>query len=174
MKWWVLLLLPFQLLAQDTYDICEDLVKTYEVEYSSEKQYYWSITGGSIISQQDNVLMVEWPITVGQYKISAWTTNYSCIGDTSEYYVNITDCPNSIYLPSAFTPNVDGKNEVYEIKGVLADKIKYMAIYDRWGKKIIESNNNILWTGENYPSGIYSIIVLVENKKYVKNITLIK
>ena len=73
MKWWVLLLLPFQLLAQDTYDICEDLVKTYEVEYSSEKQYYWSVTGGSIISQQDNVLMVEWPITVGQYKISAWT-----------------------------------------------------------------------------------------------------
>ena len=174
MKWWVLILLPFQVLTQDTYDICEDLVKTYEVEYSSDKQYYWSITGGDVVLQQDNVITIKWPLIIGQYKISAWTTNYNCIGDTSEYYINIIDCPNSIYFPTAFTPNGDGINEVYKIKGALANKIKYMAIFDRWGKKIIEANNNILWSGDNYPSGIYSIIVLVENEKYIKNITLIR
>ena len=174
MKWWVLLLLPFQVLTQDTYDICEDLVKTYEVEYSSDKQYYWSITGGDVVLQQDNVITIKWPLIIGQYKISAWTTNYNCIGDTSEYYINIIDCPNSIYFPTAFTPNGDGINEVYKIKGALANKIKYMAIFDRWGKKIIEANNNTLWSGDNYPSGIYSIIVLVENEKYIKNITLIR
>ena len=174
MKWWVLILLPFQVLTQDTYDICEDLVKTYEVEYSSDKQYYWSITGGDVVLQQDNVITIKWPLIIGQYKISAWTTNYNCIGDTSEYYINIIDCPNSIYFPTAFTPNGDGINEVYKIKGALANKIKYMAIFDRWGKKIIEANNNTLWSGDNYPSGIYSIIVLVENEKYIKNITLIR
>ena len=174
MKWCVLLLLPFQVLTQDTYDICEDLVKTYEVEYSSDKQYYWSITGGDVVLQQDNVITIKWPLIIGQYKISAWTTNYNCIGDTSEYYINIIDCPNSIYFPTAFTPNGDGINEVYKIKGALANKIKYIAIFDRWGKKIIEANNNILWSGDNYPSGIYSIIVLVENEKYIKNITLIR
>ena len=174
MKWWVLILLPFQVLTQDTYDICEDLVKTYQVEYSSDKQYYWSITGGDVVLQQDNVITIKWPLIIGQYKISAWTTNYNCIGDTSEYYINIIDCPNSIYFPTAFTPNGDGINEVYKIKGALANKIKYMAIFDRWGKKIIEANNNILWSGDNYPSGIYSIIVLVENEKYIKNITLIR
>ena len=174
MKWWVLILLPFQVLTQDTYDICEDLVKTYEVEYSSDKQYYWSITGGDVVLQQDNVITIKWPLIIGQYKISAWTTNYNCIGDTSEYYINIIDCPNSIYFPTAFTPNGDGINEVYKIKGALANKIKYIAIFDRWGKKIIEANNNILWSGDNYPSGIYSIIVLVENEKYIKNITLIR
>ena len=124
--------------------------------------------------QQDNVITIKWPLIIGQYKISAWTTNYNCIGDTSEYYINIIDCPNSIYFPTAFTPNGDGINEVYKIKGALANKIKYMAIFDRWGKKIIEANNNTLWSGDNYPSGIYSIIVLVENEKYIKNITLIR
>ena len=124
--------------------------------------------------QQDNVITIKWPLIIGQYKISAWTTNYKCIGDTSEYYINIIDCPNSIYFPTAFTPNGDGINEVYKIKGALANKIKYMAIFDRWGKKIIEANNNTLWSGDNYPSGIYSIIVLVENEKYIKNITLIR
>jgi len=174
MKWWVLLLLPFQVLAQDTYDICEDLVKTYEVEYSSEKEYHWNVIGGDVVSQNANTITVRWSRIIGQHTIFAWTTIGACTGDLSSYNVNIVDCPNSIYFPSAFTPNVDGINEVYEIKGVLADKIKYMAIYDRWGKKIIEADSNILWSGENYPSGIYSIIVLVENKKYIKNITLIK
>jgi len=174
MRWWVLLLLPFQLLSQDTYNICEDLVKTYEVQYSSEKQYYWHVTGGNVISQQENVVTVQWPLNVGEYKILVWTTNYSCIGDTSEHYVNIVECPNSIFIPTAFTPNGDSDNEVYEIKGALSDKIKYMAIYDRWGGKIVEANNNILWTGEDYPSGVYGIVVLVENKKYIRSITLIR
>ena len=49
-----------------------------------------------------------------------------------------------------------------------------MAIYNRWGEKLIEANNKILWSGNNYPSGVYSLIVYVENKKYIKNITLIR
>jgi len=174
MKWWVLLLLPFQVLSQDSYNICEDLVKTYYVPYDAEKEYYWQITGGEILSQEENVLTVEWPQVLGNYKIIAWTTNYNCIGDTSSYYVDIIDCPNSIYFPRAFTPNGDGVNEEYEITGALSENIKYMAIYNRWGEKLIEANNKILWSGNNYPSGIYSLIVYVENKKYIKNITLIR
>jgi len=104
----------------------------------------------------------------------AWPPIGECIGDLSRYYIDIVECPNSIYLPSAFTPNGDNNNEVYEIKGFLVDKIKYMAIYDRWGKQIIEANSNIIWDGGDYTSGIYSIIVLVENKKYIQNITLIR
>ena len=49
-----------------------------------------------------------------------------------------------------------------------------MAIYDRWGGEIIKANKNILWDGNGYPSGTYSFIILVENKKYIKNITLIR
>ena len=177
MKWWVLLLLPFQIFAQDTiYNNCEDLVKTYYVEYSSEEEYYWEITGGTVISQNQNVITVQWPYVSGQYKISAWTFNayeHKCLGDTSEYIVSIVDCP-VLHIPSAFTPNNDGNNDIYEIKGVLSNNIKYMAIYDRWGKQIVESNSNILWDGNNYPSGVYSIIVLVENEKHIKNITLIR
>tara|TARA_R100000808_G_scaffold14325_1_gene33896 strand:- start:1264 stop:1788 length:525 start_codon:yes stop_codon:yes gene_type:complete len=174
MKWWVFILLPFQLLAQDTYNTCEDLIKTYQVQYDIDKEYYWNIDGGDILSVYDNIITVQWYKDIGQYKISAWTISNGCYGDTSHYYINIIECPDYIYFPSAFTPNGDNKNESYEIKGLLASKIKYMAIYDRWGKQIIESNTNIIWTGDDYPSGVYSIIVLVENKKYIKNIMLVR
>tara|TARA_R100001082_G_scaffold110386_1_gene90197 strand:- start:1286 stop:1816 length:531 start_codon:yes stop_codon:yes gene_type:complete len=176
MKWWVFLLLPFQVFAQDTiYNNCEELVKTYYVEYSTEKYYNWRVEGGTIISGSENVITVQWPHIAGQYKIIAWTNsgNDACYGDTSEYIVSIVGCP-VIYIPNAFTPNNDGNNDIYEIKGALSNSIKYMAIYDRWGKQIVESNSNILWDGNNYPSGVYSIIVLVENEKHIKNITLIR
>tara|TARA_R110002167_G_scaffold12329_1_gene52464 strand:+ start:206 stop:730 length:525 start_codon:yes stop_codon:yes gene_type:complete len=174
MKWWVLLLLPFQVFAQDTYNNCKDLVKTYYVQYDSEKEYYWEIDGGNIISQDQNIVTVQWQQEVGECTLLAWTTNYSCMGDTSEYSMSITECPNSIYLPDAFTPDKDGINEVYEIKGTSANKIKYMAIYDRWGGKIIEADANILWDGNNCPSGIYGLVILVNNQRYVKNIILIR
>ena len=170
MRWWVLLLLP----SQDTYSNCKDLVKTYYVQYDSEKEYYWEIDGGNIISQDQNIVIVQWQQEVGEYKLLAWTTNYSCIGDTSEYSVSIAECPNSVYFPDAFTPDKDGVNEVYEIKGTSVNKIKYIAIYDRWGGKIIEADTNILWDGNNCPSGVYSLVVLVNNKRYVKNIILIR
>ena len=174
MKWWVLLLLPFQVFAQDIYNNCEYLVKTYYVQYDSGKEYYWKVDGGNIILQDQNTITVQWQQEVGEYKLLAWTTNYNCMGDTSEYNVSIIECPNSIYFPSAFTPDGDGINEVYEIKGALADKIKYMAIYNRWGGRIIEANTNILWDGNNYPNGVYSLVVLVNNQRYVKNIILIR
>ena len=137
--------------------------------------YKRQVEGGTITFRNQNVITVQWPHIAGQYKITAWTNSGDniCYGDTSEYTINIVGCP-VIYIPNAFTPNNDGNNDVYEIKGALSNKIKYMAIYDRWGGQIIESNSNILWGGDDYPSGVYSIVVLVENEKHIKNITLIR
>ena len=174
MKWWVLLLIPFQVFTQDTYNNCENLVKTYQVQYNSEKDYFWEVTGGEIILTYKNTVTIQWSKEVGQYKILAWTANYYCEGDTSEYYVSITNCPSGIFLPSSFTPNNDELNDIYKIKGDLVDEIYYMVIYDRWGGRIIEANNNILWDGNNCPNGVYSIVVFIGNKKHVKNITLIR
>ena len=47
MKWWVLLLLPFQVFAQDTYNNCD-----------FEKEYYWEVDGGNILSQDQNTITV--------------------------------------------------------------------------------------------------------------------
>ena len=55
MKWWVFILLPFQLLAQETYTNCGDLVpQNYQVSYDADKVYYWDISGGTITYSNDN------------------------------------------------------------------------------------------------------------------------
>ena len=175
MKWWVFILLPFNLIAQSTYTTCENLNKSYEVEYDVDKVYYWSVSSGKIISDNGNYITVEWPDSIGVYNVSVYTTKFSCIGDTSTHSVTIEKCPYSqIFFPSSFTPNNDGLNDVYTIGGELAKDIKYLSLHDRWGGIIIETDKNIQWDGHNYPSGIYTLIVLVKNEKYVKTITLIR
>ena len=71
------------------------------------------------------------------------------------------------FLPNAFTPNYDGKNEVYKPKGLSVGVSYYsMGIWDRWGEKVFETNdpeegwngskNN---TGQDLPVGVYMCVL---------------
>jgi len=53
----------------------------------------------------------------------------------------LNSCENGIiYVPNTFTPNGDGKNDVFMIRGLAATKINYFRIFDRWGKTVFESS----------------------------------
>jgi gliding motility-associated-like protein len=51
----------------------------------------------------------------------------------------ITSKPCDIYFPSAFTPNNDGKNDLFKMLGGNNLKDFHLVVYDRWGKKVFES-----------------------------------
>ncbi len=54
-----------------------------------------------------------------------------------------------LFIPNAFTPNNDGLNDEFEIKGTsIADYNLY--IYDRWGKVVWSTHNfEVYWDGTN-------------------------
>ena len=55
MKWLVLILLPLQLFAQETYTDCGNLVpQNYQVSYDVNKVYYWDISDGEIIDNDED------------------------------------------------------------------------------------------------------------------------
>ena len=63
-----------------------------------------------------------------------------CIDSLTQYVEVVDNC--YIAVPSAFTPNGDGKNESFKPDGFgLADNnIGYqMDVYDRWGQRLFES-----------------------------------
>lgn len=72
-------------------------------------------------------------------------------------YVNC-DKPN-IFVPNAFTPNGDGKNDVLFVSGEYISSMNFM-IYDRWGERVFQSDNITEgWDGKfrdsNCPAGVY-------------------
>jgi gliding motility-associated-like protein len=68
-----------------------------------------------------------------------------------------------IYAPNAFSPNGDGYNEEFLIKGVYLETFR-LRIFTRWGYKIFESHDqNEGWDGryqdKDSPEGVYVFVV---------------
>ena len=176
MRWWVFILLPIHLLAQETYNDCVSIEpQSYQVNYDADKLYYWSVSNGEIISESGNIVMIQWPDSVGVYSISVYTTRFGCEGDTSYYQVSVEPCPYAtLFFPNSFTPNGDNINDEYIIGGRSVDDIEYITIYNRWGQRVFEANSNMPWNGKDCAIGVYTINVFVKNNRYVRPITLVR
>ena len=176
MKWWVFILLPFHLLAQESYFNCEDIAPhNYKVNYDIDKIYHWNISDGQILFNYENYITVQWPYSTGIYIISVYTTRFNCAGDTSYHEVSIEKCPYiQLFIPNTFTPNGDEHNDIFFIKGQSASDIEHLAIYNRWGIRIFEVNGNIPWNGENCPDGVYVVTVLIDNRMFTKSLALVR
>jgi gliding motility-associated-like protein len=85
-----------------------------------------------------------------------------CSKDTSialDETIPIGGC-SSIFIPSAFTPNNDGKNDVFNITLSSAFKNVILKVFDRWGNTVCQAKGNaISWDGSyrgtEQPVGIY-------------------
>jgi gliding motility-associated-like protein len=91
--------------------------------------------------------------------------NLGCFRVTSAYKVNI-DPQTSVDVPTAFTPNGDGTNDVIYVDGWGIKKLNYFKIFNRWGQLIFESNDiKIGWDGtyngvpQNTETYIYQVSV---------------
>ena len=69
----------------------------------------------------------------------------------------ITDACNesTVYLPTGFTPNGDGKNDAFVIPNI-ESRPWGLEVYNRWGKRVYRAlpyAND--WRAEDVPSGLY-------------------
>lgn len=75
-------------------------------------------------------------------------SNGDCM-DSCVYKLQVVDIPHDVWLPDAFTPNGDGRNDLFH---VITDNpnvfVINLAVYNRWGQRIFNSNlNNGGWDG---------------------------
>ncbi len=83
----------------------------------------------------------------GTFYISAKNVNNCTV--TKPVKVIFVDHPESgLYLPNAFTPNGDGKNDFFGINKWIATQNVLLRVYDRWGRMIFgTSDPNQSWDG---------------------------
>jgi len=79
---------------------------------------------------------------------------------TDTLRIVVDDCRNQLYFPNAFTPNGDGRNEIFKPHAD-GDLIQYeLSVYDRWGALIFDSQDvsrgwDGLFHGHVQPSGTF-------------------
>ncbi len=71
---------------------------------------------------------------------------------------------NKLFIPSAFTPNGDGKNDVWVLQNIGAMPDVEVFIYNRWGEVVFHSKGYATpWAGRvgdtPAPSGVYTYLI---------------
>ena len=87
-----------------------------------------------------------------------------------------------IYLPNTFTPNGDGKNEVFTPKGFRMGKFEryQFIVYNRWGEVVFNTDKvEEGWNGENAIVGKYAWAIIITDEmgsqqKRIGDVLLIK
>ena len=74
------------------------------------------------------------------------TTTEGCT-DTSSIKINVFK-GSAIYVPTAFTPNNDGLNDILKPLYIGIKSLSYFTIYNRWGQNIFSTRKlNVGWDG---------------------------
>jgi gliding motility-associated-like protein len=72
---------------------------------------------------------------------------------------------SKLFMPNAFTPNGDGRNDVFRIPPGTAVKLESFTVYDRWGNRVfyttdIHTGWNGTYHGRNKEPGTYIFVVI--------------
>jgi gliding motility-associated-like protein len=106
-------------------------------------------------------------------------------GCTGSDTINILRCPGEKLdgIPNAFTPNGDGDNDTWYIKGLQNYPQAVVSIYDRWGRLVFQSKGNYPsegWDGTSrgrvLPMDSYTYIIDLKDNSSPKvgSVTIIR
>ncbi len=146
--------------------ITDILNPTIELENTSTNGNSWSWDYGdnstSTVFEQDHTY--ELP---GNYPIYLIVMNDSGCSDTALVNIIVRDY-HTFYIPNAFTPDDNGRNEVFipEYTNIIESGYHFM-VFDRWGNLVYETRNiKEGWNGRAKNSG-----AMMEIGAYVYKIT---
>ena len=118
-----------------------------QLEATGATQYVWTPAGSlsdpNIANPASLATVPTWYTVVG-------TDQYGCVGTDSALIQVIDDNMGGLYVPTAFTPNNDGKNDCYRILLPLGITDFELHIYNRFGNRVFTTTDPTdCWDG-NY------------------------
>ncbi|MCX7744432.1 MAG: gliding motility-associated C-terminal domain-containing protein [Flavobacteriales bacterium] len=134
---------------------------------TNTNSYTWNMGDGATYNtfQPSHVFTLP-----GVYSITLIGYNSIGCSDTAWVTITVDSCNSQIFIPNTFTPNNDGINDFFDVKGTCIDS-GIIYIYNRWGFEIYKSaiSNQIFWdgrtnTGSEAVQGVY--VYLIELKDF--------
>jgi gliding motility-associated-like protein len=106
-----------------------------------------------------------------------------CLGAPAQYIINVLPLIKNVYVPNVFSPNNDGKNDVFYVYGNYISKME-LRIFNQWGQEVVLiTDKSKGWDGKfkgrPQPVGVYvyTLKVLLSDGKAINlkgNISLLR
>ena len=135
--------------------------------YSSDV-VQWTWTPSDYLSCTNCPSTISTPLAGVTYQLVV-KNNVGCT-DTAQVSLKLQCEESRVFIPSAFSPNNDGNNDRFSIKGISI--VKHITIFNRWGKPVYERNNYVAsnnsngwdgsFKGEPLPAGAYTYFAEME------------
>lgn len=137
--------------------LCDEEILIFDVTTPSAS-YLW----------QDNSTNPTFTATQqGTYWVKVTVNNCTT---TDTILINREDCDITLEMPNVFTPNNDGINDLFVPKISKGIVSMNTLIYNRWGKKIYETDNLFVeWSGQDVSDGAYFWIIYYTDKNGDEN-----
>lgn len=123
---------------EDFYEFCpeEEEGITLNATTATATNYEWLPNGETTAK-----ILIDEP---GSYTVRASTS----AGCSSERELEVlATCPMDIFVPTAFSPNGDGKNDVFKLFGRNIKRMDFR-VYNRWGETIFRASSlEDIWDG---------------------------
>jgi len=116
--------------------------------------YQWLRNNNPIPNAVNSTFMATTP---GEYSVRVTDMETSCL---NFFDISVTDQNCDLTIPTVFTPNNDGINDVFEILN-LEHYQSQIVIFNRWGRRVFEHTDyfNNWWDGANAPDGTYFYVL---------------
>jgi gliding motility-associated-like protein len=118
-----------------------------QLSASGGDSYIWTPANNLSAADMANpVAVFDEPSDGLQYKVN--TFNIAGCTDSAFITIKVFATAPTVFVPTAFTPNNDGKNDILRPVAVGMQRIEYFNVYNRWGQLVFSSSiNGAGWDG---------------------------
>jgi gliding motility-associated-like protein len=126
-----------------------------------------------------NCIACPYPVSTSTTDITYSLTvedGLGCFKTTNTFFIHV-DPKATADVPTAFTPNGDGTNDVIYVDGWGIKKLNYFRIFNRWGQLLFESNDiKVGWDGtfNGVPQNMETYVYQVSVETYIDKEALLK
>ncbi|PQJ11348.1 hypothetical protein CJD36_005980 [Flavipsychrobacter stenotrophus] len=118
-------------------------------------ELHWYLPDGTMVSGAPAP-----PVdAIAQYLYHVTNVVNNCESPQADVQVKVEKCcDGNVFIPSAFSPNADGLNDIFRVQEDFSYSLKTMSVFNRWGQ-VVYSGNVGAWDGttDNGPAdaGVY-------------------
>ena len=141
-------------------------------------RYRWSADGEALDTDTDQAAVS--PTETTTYRVEV--TDAEELTVTDSVRVVIIDCPDQVLdIPTTFTPNGDGKNDLWEVGNLFTYDRRVVEIYDRYGHRLFRAEDDgAAWDGtyqgKELPVGTYYYVIVLNDgsTSYKGSVTILR